>query len=84
MLTDNINSTIHDSYVYLNNAANNLGSFTYKVFNINGRIVKKFCQDVITDVQQLEINFSDLGTGTYIINAFKDDTFVKAFKFTKV
>lgn len=68
---------------YLNVVANNIGKLTLKVFDTNGRIAKKICKDIITGVQQLEVNFSDLSDGTYVLNAFNGDTFIKSFRFIK-
>jgi hypothetical protein len=63
--------------------ADNIGKLTLKVFDTNGRIAKKICQDVIAGVQQLDLNIGELSNGTYILNAFNGDVFLKAFKFVK-
>ncbi len=68
---------------YLSIVANTIGRLTLKVFDTNGRIAKKICKDIITGVQQLEISLGDLSDGTYILNAFNGDTFIKSFRFTK-
>jgi len=72
-----------DSYGYLNVVANNIGKLTLKVFDTNGRIAKKVCKDIITGVQKLDLNISELSNGTYILNAFNGDIFLKSFKFVK-
>lgn len=72
-----------DSYGYLNVAANTIGKLTLKVFDTNGRIAKKICKDIITGVQKLDLNISELSDGTYILNAFNGDVFLKSFKFVK-
>jgi len=63
--------------------ADNIGKLTLKVFDTNGRIAKKICQDVIAGVQKLDLNISELSNGTYILNAFNGDMFLKAFRFVK-
>jgi len=75
--------TLSNSYGYLSVAANNIGRLTLKVFDTNGRIAKKVYKDIISGVQQLDLNISDLSDGTYILNAFNGDTFIKSFKFVK-
>jgi len=75
--------TLLDSYGYLNVVANNIGKLTLKVFDTNGRIAKKVCKDIISGVQKLDLNISDLSDGTYILNAFNGDVFLKSFKFVK-
>lgn len=75
--------TLLDSYGYLSVVANNIGKITLKVFDTNGRVAKKVCKDIITGVQKLDINLSDLSDGTYILNAFNGDMFIRSFKFVK-
>ena len=72
-----------DSYGYLNVVANNIGKLTLKVFDTNGRIAKKICKDIMTGVQKLDLNINELSNGTYILNAFNGDVFLKSFKFVK-
>lgn len=76
-------TTLLDSCGYLNVAANKIGKLTIKVFDTNGRIAKRICRDVISGVQKLDLNISDLSNGTYIFNAFNGDTFIKAYRFIK-
>lgn len=76
-------ATLNETYEYLNVVANNIGKLTLKVFDTNGRIAKKICKDIISGVQQLETGFSELSDGTYILNAFNGDTFLKSFKLVK-
>lgn len=75
--------TLLDSYGYLNVVANNIGKLTLKVFDTNGRIAKKIYKDIITGVQKLDLNINELSNGTYVLNAFNGDTFLKSFKFIK-
>lgn len=72
-----------DAQGYLNVVANNIGKLTLKVFDTNGRIAKKVCKDIITGIQKLDININELSTGTYILNAFHGDIFLKSFKIVK-
>ncbi|MGI8637202.1 MAG: T9SS type A sorting domain-containing protein [Segetibacter sp.] len=72
-----------DSYGCLNVVASNIGKLTLKVFDTNGRVAKKICKDIITGVQKLDLNINDLSNGTYVLNAFQGDVFLKSFKFVK-
>lgn len=76
-------ATLLDSYGHLNVVANNIGKLTLKVFDTNGRVAKKICKDIITGVQKLDLNINELASGTYILNAFHGDVFLKSFKFVK-
>ncbi|MDB5247219.1 MAG: hypothetical protein JWQ40_1613 [Segetibacter sp.] len=75
--------TILESYGYLSVVANSIGNLTLKVFDTNGRIAKKICKDIISGVEQFDVSISDLSDGTYILNAFNGDTFLRSFRFTK-
>jgi len=68
---------------YLNVVADNIGKITLKVFDTNGRIAKKICKELISGVHTLDLNIGELSTGTYILNTFNGDIFLKAFKFVK-
>jgi len=72
-----------DSFGYLNVVANNIGKLTLKVFDTNGRVAKKICKDIISGVHKLDLNINELSNGTYILNAFQGDVFLKSFKFVK-
>lgn len=72
-----------DPLGYMNVVANSIGKLTLKVFDTNGRIAKKMCSDIMTGVQKLDLNFSELSSGTYILNAFQGDVFLKSFKYIK-
>ncbi|MCW3081109.1 hypothetical protein [Segetibacter sp.] len=72
-----------DSLGYLNVVANSIGKLTLKVFDTKGLIAKKICRDVISGVQKLDLNINELSTGTYILNAFHGDVFLRSFKFVK-
>lgn len=72
-----------DSLGYLNVVADSIGKLTLKVFDTKGLIAKKICRDVISGVQKLDLNINELTTGTYILNAFHGDVFLRSFKFVK-
>ncbi|HEX8358042.1 MAG TPA: hypothetical protein VF610_11540 [Segetibacter sp.] len=75
--------TLHASYGYLSVVANNIGKITLKVLDTNGRVAKKMCREIITGVQKFDIDLADCSNGTYVLNAFNGDIFIKSFKFTK-
>ena len=76
-------ATFNETYGYINIVANSIGKFTVKIFDTNGRIANKICKDIITGVQQLDLNISEWSNGTYILNAFIGDSFLKSFKLVK-
>lgn len=83
MRIEGVKPEITASESYLSIVVNSIGKLTLKIFDTNGRIAKKICEDIMSGVQQLEINLSDLAEGTYVFNAFNGDQFIKSFKVTK-
>lgn len=76
-------ASFNETYGYLNIVANNIGKLTLKIFDTNGRIAKKICKEFISGVQELDLNFGEWAKGTYILNAFVGDNFLKSFKVVK-
>lgn len=76
-------ATINETYGCLNIVANTIGKVTVKIFDTNGRIAKKICQDFIAGFQQLDLNIGEWAKGTYILNAFIGENFLKSFKVVK-
>ena len=64
--------------------ADKVGQLTSKVLNVHGMIAKKLTTFVEEGTQQLDINFSDLNNGNYILNAFSGDVFIKSFPLIKL
>lgn len=78
-----MNATINETNGYLNIVANSIGKLTLKVFYTNGRIARKIYKDIKEGVQQLDLQINEWAAGTYILNAFNGENFVKSFRLTK-
>jgi hypothetical protein len=76
--------TTVDTESYLDIVANSIGNLILKVYDTNGRMAKVISSEVSSGLQQLNINVSDLSDGTYVLNAFNGDIFLKAIKFIKM
>jgi hypothetical protein len=63
--------------------ANKSSSLTVKVFDTHGRIAKTVKAEVNQGNQDLCLNLSDLLSGTYILNAFSGDVFLRSIRFNK-
>ncbi len=68
---------------YLNVVAGAPGMIVLKIVDIQGRIAKTLIEKVEEETLQLSLNMSDLKEGTYILNAFNEERFIKAMKFIK-
>ena len=78
-----VQPALDNSISYLSVVANSIGKLTLKVFDRNGFIAKTISTHIAQGAQLLDINMSDLSNGTYIINAFNGDTFLKSIKIIK-
>lgn len=83
MSIQNIHLTIADTNSYVNIMANSIGKITLKVFNTQGRIAKTINTTITQGIHQLNLNLTDLTSGSYVINAFNGDRFIKAMRFNK-
>ena len=68
---------------YLSSVSGNVSTITVKVLDTNGKIAKRLSTDVSVGVQLLKSKMVDLSNGTYVLNAFNGDVFLKAIKFIK-
>ncbi|WP_207497192.1 hypothetical protein [Aridibaculum aurantiacum] len=83
MQIQDFQTSVAESISYLSIVANNIGKLTLKIFDTNGFIAKTISTQIAQGAQLLDINLGDLNEGTYIINAFNGDEFLKAFRITK-
>ena len=83
MQIQDIQTSVSESISYFNVVALNIGKLTFKIFDKNGFIAKTISAQITQGAQLFDVNMSDLSNGTYMINAFSDDKFLKAYKFTK-
>ena len=77
-----INTTITEFAGYLNSVSDSISNVTVKVLDARGRIAKRISTDVSNGASNLRIKMKDLSEGTYVLNAFCGDTFLKAMRFT--
>jgi uncharacterized protein (DUF2141 family) len=83
-MKNNIQPAIDSSVGYLNIMADNIGKLTLKVFDTASGFIAKTISTTINQADDcLNMHFDDLSTGTYIINAFSGDKFVRSVKFIK-
>ena len=67
-----------ESFLNMPSTCSNL--FTIKVFDINGKFAKTIKTESLSTLNEIRNYMLDLANGTYILNAFSQGHFVKAFK----
>lgn len=75
--------TLREFDGYLNSVSGNISTITVKVLDTNGKIAKRLSTDALTVSQTLKSKMVDLTSGTYVLNAFHGDVFLKAIRFIK-
>lgn len=56
---------------------------TVKVLDVEGRMAKTLVTRVNSGQQNICLNFEELNSGAYILNAFSGGHFIKSFRFLK-
>lgn len=57
---------------------------TVKVLDVDGRMAKTLVTYVNSGQQDINLNFEELDSGSYILNAFSGGHFIKSFRFSKM
>lgn len=68
---------------FLSVVAEKQAELVIKVLSDNGHMVKKIKAPLNSGKQMVELPVGDLKSGTYVLNAFNGDVFLKSIRFTK-
>jgi hypothetical protein len=59
------------------------GCLMVKILSVHGRFVKTIKQPLHLNSGNLAVKLDDLSSGTYVLNVFKDNSFIKSFHYNK-
>lgn len=68
---------------YLEVIASTTELLIVKILDIRGHIAKTIIERIEHGNQRLSLNFCELKSGSYVLNAFCGETFLKAIRFVK-
>ena len=71
------------SYGYLDIISGTTELLVVKVLDIHGHIAKTIIETIENGTHRLSLNLGELRSGSYVLNAFSGETFLKAFRFIK-
>lgn len=62
---------------------NTTGSLIVKILSVHGKFIKTICESLQPESNILSVSFAGLSSGDYVINVFKDNSFVRSIHFNK-
>ena len=83
MSIQTMHSTTVDNLPYLGIVVKGCDKITLKVLDVYGKMAKTVQTQFEEGMDELMVNISDLKMGSYVVNAFSGDRFLKAFRFVK-
>jgi p-aminobenzoyl-glutamate transporter AbgT len=78
-----MHSTTIDNLPYLCIVVRGCNKITLKVLDVYGNMAKTVQTQFEDGMDELMVNIKDLKMGSYVVNAFSGDRFLKAFRFVK-
>lgn len=67
----------------LNIILNTTGSLIVKILTVHGKFIKTICESLQPENNILSLSLADLSSGNYVLNVFKDNSFVRSIHFNK-
>jgi len=62
---------------------NTTGSLIVKILTVHGKFIKTICESLQPESNVLSVSLADLSTGNYVVNVFKDNSFVRSIHINK-
>lgn len=83
--------SIHNIFADFDNQANCLNiavdstghHLMVKILNVNGQFIKTVSQSFQSSAGRFSVALDDLSKGNYIVNIFKDNSFIKSFYYNR-
>lgn len=83
MSMHNIFADLDNQANCLNIAVDSAGQLMIKILNVNGQFIKTISQSFQSSAGRLSVGLDDLSKGNYIVNIFKDNSFIKSFSYNR-
>jgi len=59
------------------------GNLILKILTVHGRFIKTVREQLQGEAGRVSVNMADLSSGNYVVNVFKDNSFLRSFHFNK-
>ncbi len=83
MTLNNINANVNSQQGCLDIVINSAGNFMVKILNVHGQFVRTVNKSLQQNTGNLSVMLDDLSTGTYVLNIFKDNSFIQSLHYNK-
>jgi len=83
MATHNITANMDDQKNRLDIIVDSTGNLMVKILNVNGQFIKTVTETFQSNAGKFSVALDDLSRGVYILNIFKDNSFIKSFYYNK-
>jgi hypothetical protein len=83
MALDKILANMDDKRNCLEIAVDSTGQLMVKILNVNGQFIKTVTKSFQSNAGNFSVALDDLSKGVYILNVFKDNSFIKSFYYNK-
>lgn len=59
------------------------GNIIFKILTVHGRFIKTVRKSLQEETEKISVSLCDLSSGDYVLNVFKDNSFLRSFRFNK-
>ncbi len=59
------------------------GNIIFKILTVHGRVIKTIRESLQVGAGKVSVNLADLSSGNYVVNVFKDNSFLSSIHFNK-
>ena len=79
----NISANMENQKDCLDIAIDSAGSLMVKILNVHGEFIKTIKHSFQSNAEMVSVALDDLSTGNYVLNIFKDNSFIQSFYYNK-
>lgn len=83
MTLTNINANLNSQQGCLDIVINSAGNFMVKILNVHGKFIRTINKSLQQNTGNLSVMLDDLSAGTYVLNIFKDNSFIQSLHYNK-
>lgn len=83
MASQNISAIIDNKGDYIDIFLNSGGNLIVKILNIHGHFIKTVMGSIQDTAEKISVKLDDLSTGNYVLNIFKDNSFIRSIHYNK-
>ncbi len=83
MALQNISAIVDNKGDYIDIFLNSRGNLIVKILNVHGLFIKTVIGSIQDTAEKISVKLDDLSSGSYVLNIFKDNSFIRSFHYSK-